>query len=228
MTDLHAGHPANVTQNGSGAITMSVGPRRQILDHCLFRKQVGRFPVLRTDSDGRLAGIPPARPHQAAVTAVALPADRTETSLMIRGIRKLIQHNGRVQRGERAVVVTNPEMRAIADLLVSELHAHGADVTLYVVPKRLHDGQEPPEDAAAAMLTASVIFSPVAVSITHTRAMRAVSAGVSAADWAGRRTEPSKSVRKSPGRKSMMMTPVSLTSYMRLSLSAERPALIAL
>lgn len=92
---------------------------------------------------------------------------------MIRGIRRVIQHNGRVQHGERAVVVTNPEMRAIADLLVAELAAHGADVRLHVVPKRLHDGQEPPPEAAAAMLEAGVIFSPVSVSITHTRAMRA-------------------------------------------------------
>lgn len=92
---------------------------------------------------------------------------------MIRGIRKVIQHNGRVQRGERAVVITNPEMQAIAELLVAELARQGADVRLHVVPRRLHDGQEPPAEAAAAMLEAGVIFSPVSVSITHTRAMRA-------------------------------------------------------
>jgi len=92
---------------------------------------------------------------------------------MIRGIHKVIHHNGRVAPGERTVVVTNPEMRAIADLLVAELAAHGADVRLHEVPKRLHDGQEPPPEAAAAMLEAGVIFSPVSVSITHTRAMRA-------------------------------------------------------
>lgn len=92
---------------------------------------------------------------------------------MIRGIRRVIQHNGRVQRGERVVVVTNPEMRPIADLLVAELAAHGADARQYVVPTRTHDGQEPPADAVAAMLEANVIFSPVSVSITHTRAMRA-------------------------------------------------------
>lgn len=92
---------------------------------------------------------------------------------MIRGIHKVIHHNGRVARGERVVVVTNPEMRAIADLLLAELTAHGADVRLHVVPTRRHDGQEPPPETAAAMLEAGVIFSPVSVSITHTRAMRA-------------------------------------------------------
>ena len=92
---------------------------------------------------------------------------------MIRGIRKVIQHNGRVQRGERVVVVTNPEMRDIANLLVAELNAQGADVRQYVVPTRTHDGQEPPAEAAEAMLEANVIFSPVSVSITHTRTMRA-------------------------------------------------------
>ena len=92
---------------------------------------------------------------------------------MIQGIRKLINHNGRVLRGERAVVITNPEMQPIANLLVAELGAHGADVRLHIVPTRERDGQEPPAEAAAAMLEAHVIFSPVSISITHTRAMRA-------------------------------------------------------
>lgn len=92
---------------------------------------------------------------------------------MIRGIQKVVHHNGRVQRGERAVVITDPEMRVIADLLAEELNTSGANVRLFVVPKRLHDGQEPPADAAEAMLEANVVFSPVSISITHTRAMRA-------------------------------------------------------
>ena len=92
---------------------------------------------------------------------------------MIRGIQKVVHHNGRVQRGERAVVITDPEMRTIADLLAEELNTSGANVRLFVVPKRLHDGQEPPADAAEAMLEANVVFSPVSISITHTRAMRA-------------------------------------------------------
>jgi leucyl aminopeptidase (aminopeptidase T) len=48
----------------------------------------------------------------------------------------------------------------------------GGDVTVCVMPLRRQDGQEPTGPVARAMSRADVIFSPVRISITHTRAMR--------------------------------------------------------
>ena len=89
------------------------------------------------------------------------------------GARKLVHVNGRVQKEDRVVVVTDYTMRDIAELVIAEAREVGAEVTTCVMPVREHDGQEPPAPAAAAMREASVIFSPVRYSITHTRAMRA-------------------------------------------------------
>ena len=50
-----------------------------------------------------------------------------------------------------------------------------------MIPVRGQDGQEPPEPVARAMAEATVVFSPVRISITHTRAMRtALDAGARA------------------------------------------------
>ena len=89
------------------------------------------------------------------------------------GAHKLVHVNGRVQDGERVVVVTDYTMRDLAELVIAEAREVGAEVTTCVMPMRAHDGQEPPAPVAAAMREAQVIFSPVRYSITHTRAMRA-------------------------------------------------------
>ncbi len=89
------------------------------------------------------------------------------------GVRKLIEVNARVRSGEAVVIVTDGTMRSIGELVRQTAAEAGADVTTCVIALRDQDGQEPPPPVAAAMREAAVIFSPVSVSITHTRAMRA-------------------------------------------------------
>ncbi len=97
-----------------------------------------------------------------------MPRDKREL-----GANKLVTVNGRVQRGENVVVVTDERLLTLADLVRAEAEAVGASVTTCIIPQRSQDGQEPPAPVAAAMAQADVIFSPVSVSITHTRAVRA-------------------------------------------------------
>ncbi|UUO07740.1 hypothetical protein M4951_05375 [Blastopirellula sp. J2-11] len=89
------------------------------------------------------------------------------------GAKKLVEVNGRVQPGNRVVVVTDGTMPQIASDIVHAATGRGARVSLMEMPERGCDGQEPPGDIAAEMKLADVIFSPVRRSITHTRAMRA-------------------------------------------------------
>ena len=97
-------------------------------------------------------------------------ADREQ---LMQGARRLVSVNGRVRPHERVLVVTDPTMQRYADPVVEAARAAGAAVTLVVMPVNRADGNEPPAPIAAAMRQAAVIFSPVSVSITHTRAMRA-------------------------------------------------------
>lgn len=95
-----------------------------------------------------------------------------DDSLLERGARKLVEVNGRVQPGERVVVVTDETMGQIAERVARAAASVGAEVVTCTMPSRERNGQEPPLPVAAAMREAHIIFSPVAVSITHTRAMR--------------------------------------------------------
>ena len=89
------------------------------------------------------------------------------------GAQRLVHVNGRVQPGEVVVVVTDPAMLRYADAVGAAAREAGAAVTVCIIPMRDQDGQEPPLPVARAMAEAAVVFSPVRISITHTRAMRA-------------------------------------------------------
>ena len=88
------------------------------------------------------------------------------------GAQKLVTTNGRVQPGEHVVIVTDERLITFAELVGNAATAEGASVVTCIMPQRTQDGQEPPAPVAAAMAEADVIFSPVSVSITHTRAVR--------------------------------------------------------
>jgi len=92
---------------------------------------------------------------------------------LTRGARRLVEVNGRVGEGDPVVIVTDPEMERYATLVADAAQARGAVVTTCLMPVRRQDGEEPPEPVARAMAEAKVIFSPVSISITHTRAMKA-------------------------------------------------------
>lgn len=89
------------------------------------------------------------------------------------GAQRLVGTNGRVRSGEAVLVVTDPTMESFAELVAEAAQEAGGRVTIAVMPVNRADGNEPPDTVAAAMGEATVIFSPVSVSITHTRAMRA-------------------------------------------------------
>ena len=91
---------------------------------------------------------------------------------LIQGARKLVQHNGRVKPDEKVLIVTDPSLQPIAELVATEAESMGAETVLVVMPERESDGQEPPEMVSAAMNKADVIFSPVKKSITHTKAFK--------------------------------------------------------
>ena len=88
------------------------------------------------------------------------------------GARRLVTVNGRVQPDEAVLVVTDPTMERYADAVAEAAREAGGRVTVTVMPVNRADGNEPPAPVAAAMAEAEVIFSPVQISITHTRAMR--------------------------------------------------------
>jgi leucyl aminopeptidase (aminopeptidase T) len=92
---------------------------------------------------------------------------------LIRGALRLVEVNGRVKDGEAVVIVTDPAMEKYASLVEAAAQKQGAVVTMCLMPVRRQDGEEPPEPVARAMAEADVVFSPVSISITHTRAMRA-------------------------------------------------------
>lgn len=103
------------------------------------------------------------------------------SDLIERGARKLVEVNARVRPAERVVVVTDETMREMAERVAHAATLVGGEVVTCTMPSRARDGQEPPAPVAAAMKEAHVIFSPVAVSITHTKAMRsALDAGARA------------------------------------------------
>jgi len=88
------------------------------------------------------------------------------------GAQKLVTVNGQVRPDETVVIVTDEKLLAFADLVGDAAAEVGASVVTCIMPERSQDGQEPPPPVAAAMAEADVIFSPVSVSITHTRAVR--------------------------------------------------------
>jgi leucyl aminopeptidase (aminopeptidase T) len=95
------------------------------------------------------------------------------TEDLLLGARRLVEVNGRVAEGDPVVIVTDPEMERYAAVIEEAARERGAEVTTCLIPVRRQDGEEPPDPVARAMTEAKVIFSPVSISITHTRAMRA-------------------------------------------------------
>ena len=69
-------------------------------------------------------------------------------------------------------MVTDRELRSIADAIVEELLVAGAIPTLLEAPARGIDNEEPASTVAAALDGADVVFLPVALAMAHTRAVR--------------------------------------------------------
>lgn len=84
----------------------------------------------------------------------------------------LAQHNVRVKPDEKVLVIIDPSLLSIAEMISTESSSVGAETVMIVMVEKESDGQEPPEMVSAAMNKADVIFSPVKKSITHTKAFK--------------------------------------------------------
>ena len=92
----------------------------------------------------------------------------------------------RVKKGEKLLIVSNPEYQRIGEALYSEGVKLGADTALLYYPKGEINGEEPPPLIANAMLKSDVVVAPTVASITHTTARRkACKAGARVATMPG-------------------------------------------
>jgi leucyl aminopeptidase (aminopeptidase T) len=83
-----------------------------------------------------------------------------------------------IEPGQRVLVVTDAERRAIAGIWAAAAARRTGDVSTLIAPPRERHGQEPSPVVAAAMLAADVILQPVTHALTHTQATRdALAAG---------------------------------------------------
>jgi leucyl aminopeptidase (aminopeptidase T) len=81
-----------------------------------------------------------------------------------------------VRPAENVLVLTDPTRRAIAEALVEQARALGAETLLMEMAARETHGTEPPPAVAAALLECSVAVAPTSKSISHTEARHAASA----------------------------------------------------
>lgn len=78
-----------------------------------------------------------------------------------------------VRPGERVAVISNPEQERIAAALAAAARDRGAEVEATGFAPLSRNGQEPPEDVAAAMSRADALLMATSTSLSHTRARRA-------------------------------------------------------
>lgn len=89
------------------------------------------------------------------------------------GARKLAERCVGVRAGEVVAIAANPSTLPVAQAMYEAVRELGAEPAILVYPPRRSDGREPPRTVAAALLTCDVFFTPVEISITHTRALKA-------------------------------------------------------
>lgn len=96
----------------------------------------------------------------------------------ISNARRVLEHCGNLEPGERVVIVTDFEKSELADIVAGAARTMTPDVNVVIMVPRELDGEEPPAAIAAAMLHADLVVSLVARSITHTSAvLNALKAG---------------------------------------------------
>lgn len=107
--------------------------------------------------------------------------------MLARGALRLAQVNGRVQEGERVLVITDYDTTVLAERVARAAASLGGEVVTAVMPPRRMHGEEPPAPVAAAMKEADLIFIPVSISMTHTvavkEALRARARILAMSDW---------------------------------------------
>lgn len=100
---------------------------------------------------------------------------------MMKGARTLVSSCTNVKPAESVLVVTDAKMLSVAQVVAAAAKERGAEAVIAIIDQRSSDSTEPPRVVAEAMKAANVVFTPVSISITHTRAMKdAVAAGARA------------------------------------------------
>ena len=102
-------------------------------------------------------------------------------SSMINGAETIVDVCAHVQPHESVLIITDSRKLSIAEALVEVVEQRGAEPTVVMISDRAQDSDEPPAPVAAAMKAADVIFTPITITITHTRALHAACAGGSRA-----------------------------------------------
>ena len=107
-------------------------------------------------------------------------------SLLEHAIRTVVKDCLVIEPGERLTVVCDETTREIGELMRAQGEAAGATAELALMAPPGHDGEEPPEEVAAAMLASDAVLAPTAKSLSHTQARRrATEAGVRVASLPG-------------------------------------------
>ena len=95
-----------------------------------------------------------------------------ERKRMMRGARTILEDCLSLQEREKFLIVTDPALKQIAQVLADAAYEQGIEPSLEIMAQRERDGQEPPSSVAEAMKKSDVIVCPVSVSITHTKAIK--------------------------------------------------------
>ena len=99
-----------------------------------------------------------------------------ERNQMMQGARTILEDCLSLKKGEKFLIVTDPALKTIAQVLVDAAYDRGINAILEIMDPRERDGQEPPLSTAEAMKKSDVIVCPVSISITHTNAVKEAAA----------------------------------------------------
>jgi leucyl aminopeptidase (aminopeptidase T) len=107
-------------------------------------------------------------------------------SLLDEAIRTVVKDCLVVKPAERLTVVCDETTEELGGLMRAQGEAAGATAEVAQMASRGHDGEEPPEEVAAAMLASDAVLAPTAKSLSHTQArQRACEAGARIATLPG-------------------------------------------
>jgi len=95
-----------------------------------------------------------------------------ERNQMMKGARTILEDCLSLKKAERFLIVTDPALKTIAQVLADAAYERGIKPILEIIDPRERDGQEPPPSIAEAMKKSEVIVCPVSISITHTNAVK--------------------------------------------------------
>lgn len=87
-------------------------------------------------------------------------------------VSKLMKNNFFVDRNIRIFVLTDQSTRSLGEKFAGALQGDGWNVALHIMEDRNKSGEEPPSDAANAMLQYDLVFCLTKHSLTHTEARK--------------------------------------------------------